>query len=97
MNCSGDGLDLVREAVCYVMQELIETEATEVVGTRCYERNEHRSNERNGHRTRILSTKYGTSPSGSRSSAAAASFLPCSSRAYESPHVVGFLGRSTMR
>jgi hypothetical protein len=29
---SGDGVDLVREAVRYVLQELIEAEASEVIG-----------------------------------------------------------------
>jgi putative transposase len=56
---AGDGLDLVREAVRFVLQELIETEAAGVIGARRYERSETRQNERNGHRPRLLSTKAG--------------------------------------
>ncbi len=56
---SGDGLDLIREAVRLVLQELIEAEAAEVVGAGLYERTETRRNERNGHRERTLSTKAG--------------------------------------
>ena len=40
---AGEGVDLVRESVRLVMQELIETEATEVVGAGRYERSETRS------------------------------------------------------
>ena len=36
---AGEGVDLVRESVRLVMQELIETEASEVVGAGRYERN----------------------------------------------------------
>lgn len=56
---AGDGLDLVREPVRLVLQELIETEAAEVIGARRYERTEARSTERNGHRPRLLATQAG--------------------------------------
>ena len=35
---AGEGLDLIRESVRLVMQELIETEATEYIGADRYER-----------------------------------------------------------
>ena len=56
---AGDGLDLVRESVRLLLQELIETEAAAVIGAKRYERNEERRAERNGHRPRLLSTKAG--------------------------------------
>ena len=56
---TGDGVDLVRDAVRLVMQELIEVEATEVIGAKPYERTESRVNERNGHRPRLLATQAG--------------------------------------
>lgn len=39
---AGEGVDLVRESVRLVMQDLIEAEATEVVGAGRYERNDSR-------------------------------------------------------
>ena len=56
---TGDGVDLIRDAVRLVMQELIETEATAVIGAEPYERTATRTTERNGHRDRLLSTKAG--------------------------------------
>jgi transposase-like protein len=56
---AGDGLDLIRESVRVALQELIEAEATERIGAAPYERTESRVTERNGHRTRSLSTKAG--------------------------------------
>ncbi len=56
---SGDGIDLIREAVRLVLQELIEAEATSVIGAGRYERSGTRSTERNGHRSRTLATKAG--------------------------------------
>jgi putative transposase len=56
---AGDGVDLVRDAVRLVLQELIELEAAEVIGARRYERSEGRTTERNGHRGRLLSTQAG--------------------------------------
>jgi putative transposase len=56
---SGQGLDLIRESVRTVYQELIETELTSAIGAGLYERTEDRTNERNGHRPRLLATKAG--------------------------------------
>ena len=55
----GDGVDLVREITQWALQALIETEAASVIGAGRYERCDERSNERNGHRPRTLSTKAG--------------------------------------
>src|ERR1700722_1139533 len=56
---SGEGVDLIRESVRLVLQELIETEAAEAIGAKRYERTEGRSTERNGHRGRLLATQAG--------------------------------------
>ena len=56
---AGEGLDLIRESVRIVLQELIEAEATEVIGAARYERTTTRTTERNGHRDRHLSTQAG--------------------------------------
>src|SRR5215208_4094314 len=56
---TGEGVDLVRESVRMVMQELIEAEATERIGAAKYERTEARTTERNGARDRLLATQAG--------------------------------------
>jgi transposase-like protein len=56
---AGEGVDLVRDAVRLVMQELIETEATERIGAGPYERTESRVTERNGSRPRLVATQAG--------------------------------------
>ena len=56
---AGDGLDVVREAVRMVFQELIETEFSDVIGAARYERTEERVTHRNGSRPRLLATKAG--------------------------------------
>jgi putative transposase len=56
---AGDGVDLIRDAVRLVLQELIETEAADAIGAGRYERTDGRVAERNGHRPRTLSTKAG--------------------------------------
>jgi transposase-like protein len=56
---TGDGVDLVRDLLRLVLQELIEAEATQVIGAARYERTEARVSERNGHRPKTLSTKAG--------------------------------------
>lgn len=56
---AGEGVDLIRESVRLVLQELIEVEATEVIGAAPYERTETRTNERNGSRPRLLATQAG--------------------------------------
>ena len=49
---TGEAVDLIRESVRMVLQELIEVEATELVGAARYERTDTRVNERNGSRPR---------------------------------------------
>ena len=56
---AGEGVDLVRESVRLVLQELIESEATAVIGAARYERSPERVTERNGTRARELLTKGG--------------------------------------
>src|SRR4051794_8144048 len=56
---AGDGVDLIRESVRMVLQELIETEAAQVIGAARYERTATRTTERNGGRERVLSTQAG--------------------------------------
>jgi transposase-like protein len=56
---TGEGLDLIKEAAALVCQELIEVELSAQIGADRYERTAARSNERNGHRPRVLSTKAG--------------------------------------
>jgi transposase-like protein len=56
---AGEGVDLIRESVRMVMQELIETEATEQIGAGPYERTETRTTQRNGSRPRLVSTQAG--------------------------------------
>src|SRR3954451_15661774 len=56
---AGDGVDLVRESVRMVMQELIEAEAAERIGAGLYERTEGRLTERNGTRPRLVTTQAG--------------------------------------
>ncbi len=56
---AGDGVNLIRDAVQMVLQEMIETEAVEHIGAGRYERSEDRITERNGHRPRLLATQAG--------------------------------------
>jgi putative transposase len=56
---AGGDLDLIREALALVLQALIDTEATQHIGARPYERTEQRTAHRNGTRARLLSTKAG--------------------------------------
>ncbi|WP_131103154.1 IS256 family transposase [Ornithinimicrobium sufpigmenti] len=56
---AGDGVDLVRESVRMVLQELIEAEAAQVIGAARYERTPERTTERNGTRPKLLTTKGG--------------------------------------
>jgi putative transposase len=56
---AGEGVDLIRDAVQLVLQELIEVEATEQIGAARYERSDGRTTERNGHRPRLLTTQAG--------------------------------------
>jgi putative transposase len=56
---AGDGLDLAREAMRLISQELIDLEASQAIGAARYERTEARVTHRNGSRPRLLSTKAG--------------------------------------
>ena len=56
---TGDAVDLIRESVRMVMQELIDAEATAAIGAARYQRAETRTTERNGVRGRLLATKAG--------------------------------------
>jgi putative transposase len=56
---AGEGVDLIRDAVQLVLQELIEVEATEHIGAGRYERSDTRVTERNGSRPRLLATQAG--------------------------------------
>ncbi|MCJ7670726.1 MAG: IS256 family transposase, partial [Acidimicrobiia bacterium] len=58
MRAGGD-LDVVRRSVELVLQALIDVEATEVIGAEPHERTSTRTNQRNGTRDRLLSTKAG--------------------------------------
>ena len=54
-----EGTDLVREIVQWGLQALIDAEATEKIGAGHYERSDDRVTHRNGHRSKVLSTKAG--------------------------------------
>lgn len=56
---AGEGVDLIRDAVQLVLQELIEVEAAEQIGADRYERSDTRVTERNGSRPRLLTTQAG--------------------------------------
>ena len=56
---AGDMTDTVRTSLEWVLQQLIEAEATAVIGARPHERSELRVTQRNGHRPKLLSTAAG--------------------------------------
>lgn len=56
---AGGGIDVIRRGVEFVLQALIDAEATEVIGASPHERTEARTNQRNGSRSRSLTTKAG--------------------------------------
>ena len=56
---TGEGVNLVRDAVQVALQELIELEASGVIGAERYERSAQRMTERNGSRPRLLTTQTG--------------------------------------
>ena len=56
---AGGSVDVMREAMTLVLQELIEAEAAQAIGATRYERTDERTTHRNGSRTRLLSTKAG--------------------------------------
>src|SRR4051794_18617316 len=56
---AGEGVDLIRDSVRMVMQELIEVEAAERIGAGSYERTDERVTDRNGTRPRLVATQAG--------------------------------------
>ncbi len=56
---AGGDIDVIRKGVELVLQALIETEASQAIGAARYERSEARTNQRNGSRQRLLTTKAG--------------------------------------
>ena len=56
---AGGDVDVIRPSVTLVIQALIGAEATEAIGAAPIERTATRTNWRNGHRERLLSTKAG--------------------------------------
>jgi putative transposase len=56
---AGEGVDLVRDGVRLVLQELIELEATDEIGAGRSERTDTRVTDRNGSRPRLLATQAG--------------------------------------
>lgn len=78
---AGGDLDVVRRSVELVLQALIDVEATEVIGAEPHERTSTRTNQRNGTRDRLLSTKPVMSSSRSPSCGAGRSSPRCSSDA----------------
>jgi transposase-like protein len=56
---AGEMTDTIRPSLEWVLQQLIEAEATSVIGARPFERTESRTTQRNGHRPRLLSTPAG--------------------------------------
>ena len=73
-------MDLVREAVRIVFQELIEAEAAESIGAGLYERSETRTNEPTVTGNASCPQRPATSASASQSSERGASFPPSSSQ-----------------
>ncbi len=56
---AGGDIDIIRKGVELVLQALIEAEAAEVIGAGPFERSAGRTNQRNGGRDRLLTTKAG--------------------------------------
>src|SRR5437879_5091406 len=56
---ASDNVDMVRVVLERILQELIEAEATAAIGAAPYQRAETRTNARNGHRERGLTTTAG--------------------------------------
>jgi putative transposase len=56
---AGDGGDLIGDLARWALQQLIDVEATGVIGAGRYERNANRVNERNGRRQKVISTATG--------------------------------------
>jgi putative transposase len=73
---AGEGINLIRDAVRLVLQELIELEATEEIGAARYKRTDTRVTERNGARPGCWPPRPAMSSCASPSCARAASSPP---------------------
>ena len=73
---STEGLDLVKESVRLVLQELIEVEAVEHFGAARYERSQARTAERNGTRAKVVTTQAGDVALAIPKARSGASFFP---------------------
>ena len=78
---AGEVTDTIRVSLEWILQQLIEAEATAFIGAAPFERSEARTNQRNGRRPRLLSTPLAMSSWRSPSFARAASSRRCSSGA----------------
>lgn len=56
---AGEMTDTIRTSLEWILQQLIEAEATAFIGAGPHERSDTRTTQRNGHRPRLLSTKAG--------------------------------------
>jgi putative transposase len=56
---AGEFDERIRTSLEWILQQLIEAEASAVIGAGRYERSEDRLTQRNGHRPRLLSTPAG--------------------------------------
>jgi transposase-like protein len=56
---AGEMTDTIRTSLEWILQQLIEAEASAVIGARPHERSDSRTAQRNGHRPRLLSTTAG--------------------------------------
>ena len=56
---AGEMTDTIRASLEWVLQQLIEAELTAFIGAGPHERNDTRTNQRNGHRPRLISTSAG--------------------------------------
>jgi putative transposase len=56
---AGEMTDTIRTSLEWILQQLIEAEATEKIGVGRYERSETRTTQRNGHRLKLLATQAG--------------------------------------
>jgi putative transposase len=56
---AGEMTDTIRTSLEWILQQLIEAELTGLIGAALHERTDTRTNQRNGHRPRLLSTPAG--------------------------------------
>ena len=56
---AGEMTDTIRTSLEWILQQLIEAEATAVIGAGPHERSETRTTQRNGHRPKLVSTAAG--------------------------------------